>query len=165
MITRIVGVVLIGLSITACQTAPSQPQLTLSKKTATELRSIQSRVFETEDRAKTVRAVIATLQDLGYSIDKVEPAAGTVTGTKLSQLRLTATVYPRGEKRMIVRSNAIVRMPNQNAVENQVDDPVFYQQLFFEPLSKAMFLSALQVNDADDPPPAGQVTQSASPRK
>jgi hypothetical protein len=85
-------------------------------------------------------------QDLGYAIDKVEPAAGTVSATKLAKLRVTATVYPRGETRMIVRTNAIVVLQNQ---ESKVDDPVFYQQLIFEPLAKAMFLNALQVEDGD----------------
>ena len=47
----------------------------------------------------------------------------------------------------MVRANAIVKA--QNLQETQVDDPGFYQQLFFEPLSKAIFLTALQVDDSD----------------
>ena len=31
----------------------------------------------------------------------------------------------------------------------QVDDPAFYQQRIFEPLAKAMFLTALQIEDKD----------------
>jgi hypothetical protein len=150
----------IALSLAACQAA-NQPKLVESQKSPVELRALQSRAFETTNREKTLRAVIATLQDLGYSIDKVEPSAGTITGTKLSQLRLTATVYPRGESRMMVRANAIVRMPQQT-IETQVDDPLFYQQLFFEPLAKAMFLSALQVEDPGEPPaPAGATAATA----
>lgn len=127
-----------------CQTPPPQV-VTASQKSVVELRAMQGRTFDTSDRAKTIRAVIATLQDLGYSIEKVETGAGTVTGRKLSALQLTASVFPRGEKRMIVRANAVVTTESGSA---QVDAPEFYQQLFFEPLSKAMFLTANQ--DAGD---------------
>ena len=130
--------------LAACQT---NQQAVLSTKSPVELRAIQARAFDMSDRNKALRAVIATLQDLGYNIDKVEAGAGTVTATKLGRLHITATVYARGETRIIVRANALVQMPNQ---ESQVDDPVFYQQFFFEPLAKAMFLAALEVQDAGD---------------
>lgn len=159
---RLGGIVAALLVLAACQTA-TEPKLVLSEKSPVELRAIQSRAFETTDRTKTLRTVISTMQDLGYSIDKVEPAAGTVSGTKLSQLRLTATVYPRGETQMIVRANAIIRMPEQNQVEAQVDDPRFYQQLFFEPLAKAMFLTALQIEDPEDPPVGTNAASVESP--
>jgi hypothetical protein len=147
---RYVAIAGVTLALAACQTA-NQPKLIESQKSSVELRVMQSRAFDTTDRDKTLRAVISTLQDLGYSIDKVEPPAGTVTGTKLSQLRLTATVYPRGSTQTIVRANAIVWLPQAGAAQTQVDDPRFYQLLFFEPLAKAMFLSALQVEDPGEP--------------
>ena len=128
----------------------NQPKLVFSKKGAVELRAIQSRQFETRDVKKVYRAMIATFQDLGYSITKVEPAAGTVSANKLAQLRMTATVFKRGEKRVIVRSNAIVKVLPNAATGHQVDLPEFYQQRFFEPLSKALFLTALQVEDPPD---------------
>lgn len=53
---------------------------------------------------------------------------------------------------MVVRANAMILMNQKN---NQVDDPLFYQKFFFDPLSKAMFLQALQVNDPVDPPQPG----------
>ena len=46
----------------------------------------------------------------------------------------------------MVRANAIVKAANVR--ETQVDDPAFYQQLFFEPLSKAIYLQALRVDDS-----------------
>lgn len=135
-------------------------ELVLSTKSAVELRTMQTRAFDTRDRNKTLRTIIATLQDLGYNIDKVEAGAGTVTATKLAALRLTATVYARGETQTIVRANAQVSMPNQNS---QVDDPTFYQQLFFEPLAKAMFLAALDVQDAEDAPAGGKAAEPPKP--
>lgn len=137
----------------ACATS-SSPTEVLSNKSAVELRTMQTRAFDTADRTATLRTIIATLQDLGYSVGKVEPAAGTVSATKLGQLRLTATAFPRGTAQTAVRANAMVLMTgNRNT---QVDDPVFYQQLFFEPLAKALFLTALQVEDAPPAAAAGQ---------
>lgn len=140
----------LALGIAGCQTS-EQSRVVLSTKSPVELRAMQARAFETTDRDKTLRTVIATFQDLGYGIDKVEPAAGTVSATKLAKLRMTATVYPRGQSQTMVRGNALVLNPG---VESQVDDPAFYQQLFFEPLAKAMFLTALDVPGTEDAPPA-----------
>ena len=141
-------VLALALATGACQTT-KQPELILSKKGAVELRAMQSRMFETDDEIGTLRTIIATLQDLGYTVEKVEPAAGTVSAMKLIHLRLTATAFPRGTNHMIVRANAIVDMLDKRT---QVDSPEFYQKFFFEPLSKAMFLTALQVEDTDTPP-------------
>jgi hypothetical protein len=148
------------LSLAACQS--TQPQeVMLSKKSPVELRAMQGRVFDTSDRAKTIRTVIATLQDLGYSIEKVEAGAGTVKARKLAQLEMTVSVFPKGAKQMVVRANAIVRMESQGA---QVDAPEFYQQLFFEPLAKALFLSASQEEYAETPAnPAPAVAPSPTP--
>lgn len=128
--------------------ATDLPPVFLSKKGAVELRAMQSRAFESSDRNKIFRGMIATFQDLGYSIMKVEPVAGTVTADKLAKLKMTATVYPRGKDRMIVRSNAVIKQC-PGCLAYQVDAPKFYQQRFFEPLSKAIFLQALQIEDAD----------------
>ncbi len=131
------------LAVAACQSEVPPPAA--DPQVSLQLRMIQSRVFDTTDRNQTLRTVIATLQDLGYAIDKVDPAAGTVTATKLSQLRMSVTVYPRGKAQMVVRANAIAG--------GQVDEPLFYQQHFFEPLSKAMFLDAHPFDGNDSPVP------------
>lgn len=75
---------------------------------AVELRSFQSRAFDTTDREKTLRTIIATLQDLGFVVDKADATLGSVSATKLSgyELRITVTVRPRGEKQLLVRANA-----------------------------------------------------------
>ena len=142
--------VALALVLGACQ--PQQPQFILSKKSAVELRAMQSRVYDTNNKNKTLRAVVATLQDLGYYVDKIEPTSGTVSATKLSLLRISVAVYPRGSSQLIVRSNALVMLQPGAVTQNQVDDPAFYQQRFFEPLSKALFLTALQIEDKDDAP-------------
>ena len=105
-----------------------------------QTRSIQTRAFDTTDKNKTLRTVIATLQDLAFVVDKADEVLGSVSATKLDgyQLRMTVTVRPRGETQLLVRANA---QYNLKAVE----DPEIYQD-FFTSLGKSMFLTAHNVD-------------------
>lgn len=104
------------------------------------LRSVQTRAFDTKDKNKTLRTVIATLQDLDFVIDKADETLGTVSATKLNAyaLRVTVTVRPRGETQMLVRANAQIGI-------KPINDAAPYQE-FFTALSKAMFLEAHQAD-------------------
>jgi hypothetical protein len=156
----VVVVAFVALAVSACQTTKPQEVL-LSQKSPVELRAMQGRVYDTTDRPKTIRTVIATLQDLGYSIEKVEAGAGTVSARKLAQLEMTVSVFPRGQRQMTVRANAVVRT---EVGASQVDAPEFYQQLFFEPLSKALFLTASQeeLSEAPTSSPAPATSPAAA---
>lgn len=101
---------------------------------------MQSRAFDTTDKNKMMRTIIATLQDLGFIIDKADTTLGTVSATKLDRynLRITVTVKERGESQLIVRANAQYNI-------QPVEDPETYQQ-FFNSLSKAIFLTAHEVD-------------------
>ena len=135
-----VAVSLLALSLlTACQTN-SRDQALQTSESQVALRSMQSRAFDTTDKAKTLRTIIATLQDLGFVIDKADATLGTVSGTKLNgySMRMTVSVRDRGTTQTIVRANA---QYNITAIE----DPQPYQQ-FFTALEKAMFLTAQQVD-------------------
>ncbi len=125
--------------ITGCQTT-SMNQVMETSQSQVALRSIQTRAFDTTQKTKTLRTVIATLQDLGFVIDRADDELGTVSGTKLDgyQLRMTVTVRPRGNKQTLVRANATYNI-------TPVEDPAPYQQ-FFAALEKAMFLTAHQVD-------------------
>jgi exosome complex RNA-binding protein Csl4 len=116
--------------------APSTRQILATKESQVKLRAVQTRVFDATDTDKMLRTVIATLQDLGFIVDKADHVLGAVSGTKLDQyiLRMTVSVRPRGDTQLLVRANA---QYNITAVEN----PEPYQQ-FFDALSKAMFLTA-----------------------
>jgi hypothetical protein len=105
-----------------------------------QLRQVQSRAFDTTDKAKTLRTVIATLQDLGFVIDKADLELGSITATKLDgyALRMSVTVRPRNAKQLLVRANAQYQ-------EAAVTDPAPYQA-FFASLSKGMFLTAQNVD-------------------
>jgi hypothetical protein len=124
--------------LAACQ-ANSKDQVLAANASQVQLRSFQARAFDTTDRITTLRTVIATLQDLGFVVDKADDVLGSVSGTKLSgySLRMTVTVQPHGASQLVVRANA---QYNLQAVE----DPRPYQQ-FFSALEKAMFLSAQEI--------------------
>ncbi len=122
------------LALAACVNPNKQALAT--KESQVSLRVMQSRLFDTQDKEKALRTVIATLQDLAFVIDKADATLGTVSATKAGRypLRMSVTVQPKGTAQMRVRANAQVGL-------EAVEDPVPYQQ-FFEALSKAMFLTA-----------------------
>lgn len=105
-----------------------------------ELRSMQTRSFDTSDKNMVTRTVIATLQDLHFVIDKADAELGTVSATKLDgyQIKMTVTVRPRTVDTMAVRANATYNL-------NPIEDPALYQD-FFTSLGKAMFLTANQID-------------------
>jgi hypothetical protein len=132
------------LALVSCTTlvgcAPSTKAVLETNQSAVQLRSFQQRAFDTTDKEKTMRSVIATLQDLSFVVDKADLELGTVSATKLSgyQLRITVTVRPRGDTQMLVRANA-------QYMDKAVEDPKPYQD-FFTALEKSMFLTAHQVD-------------------
>jgi len=110
------------------------------------MRQIQTREYDTLDRDMTMRSVVATLQDLGFTIDSADAKIGTITATRLTQqaryetreMRMTVTVRERDGERIAVRANARVD-------EKAVDTPETYQD-FFNALDKSMFLTLHQVD-------------------
>ncbi|HZF16580.1 MAG TPA: hypothetical protein VE046_11610 [Steroidobacteraceae bacterium] len=135
-----ITLVLMALALSAFGCASSTKQVLATGASAVQLRSFQSRAFDTTDSETTLRTIIATLQDLGFVVDKADADLGSVSATKLSgyQLRITVTVRPRGEKQILVRANA-------QYMDKAVEDPKPYQD-FFTSLEKAMFLMAQQVD-------------------
>jgi len=121
-----------------CQFNP--PQRILEGESQVQLRSIQTRSFETTEKQQTLRTVIATLQDLGFVIDKADADLGAVSATKLDgyELRMTVTVRPRDTTQLLVRASAQYQM-------RPIDDPEPYQD-FFTALEKSMFLASHAVD-------------------
>ena len=133
------GLCLLALFLAGCQ-MDSRAQVLAMTESQVQLRSIQTRAFDTTDRETTLRTIIATLQDLAFVVDKADAVLGTVSATKLSgyRLRMTVTVRPRGNTQLLVRASA---QYNLQAIE----DPEPYQQ-FFAALGRAMFLTAHAVD-------------------
>jgi hypothetical protein len=130
------------LFLTGCQTTKERVlDSSATGQTSVELRAMQSRSFDTNDKQKTMRTVIATLQDLGFVVDKADLDLGSISATKLSgyALRITVNVRPGASgKNMIVRANAQYNI-------TPVTDPKPYQD-FFVSLQKSMFLTANNVD-------------------
>ena len=105
-----------------------------------ELRQMQTREYETLDKRGTMRSVVATLQDLGFVIDKADYELATISATKLQdyEIRMTVTVREREGERLAVRANARFN-------EDPITDPLAYQD-FFTSLDKAMFLTLHEVD-------------------
>lgn len=135
---RLFFLVLVAATLAACQ-SDSRRQALATSFSAVELRSYQSRAFDTTDRGQTLRNVIATLQDLSFVVDNASATLGSVSATKLDgyALRMTVTLRPRGETQTLVRASAQYNL-------TPVEDPLPYQQ-FFDALEQAMFLTAHQV--------------------
>ncbi len=131
--------VLLGLlSLAGCAT--TTPANVIGAGTQLEMRQIQTREYDTLDKAMTMRSVIATLQDLGFTIDQADAELGTITATRLHQytMRMTVTVVKKEGSRISVRANARIG-------ENPVTDAATYQD-FFVVLDKAMFLTLHKID-------------------
>jgi len=129
--------VLFLLLMAGCATIPAN---VTGAGTQLETRQIQTRTYDTLDKAMTMRSVIATLQDLGFTIDQADAELGTITATRLHEytMRMTVTVVERDGERVSVRANARIG-------ENSVTDAATYQD-FFVVLDKAMFLTLNKVD-------------------
>ena len=123
--------------VTGCAT---RNQHVMESGSAVELRSFQTRAFDMTDKKKMLNAVIATLQDLDFIIDKADEDLGLVTGTKYSgyQIRMSVIVRPRGETQLAVRASALYN-------DKPIEEPLPYQN-FFTALEKSLFLTAHQVD-------------------
>jgi hypothetical protein len=135
---QLAGLLVVLMILVSCAT--STHQILATNASQVKLRSIQTRAFDTTDKEKLLRSVIATLQDLGFIVDSADEVLGTVSGTKLNTyiLRITVSIRPRGTTQMLVRANA------QYNIE-AVEEPEPYQQ-FFDALSKEIYLTANQVD-------------------
>ena len=121
-----------------CQT-DSRDQILAIDRSQAALRAAQSRSYDIGDKAKIMAATVGTLQDLGFTVDKVDSAIGIVSGTKAGnyRLRMTISIQVIGPKRSLVRASA------QFNIE-AVSDAAPYQQ-FFNALDQALFIDSQKV--------------------
>jgi hypothetical protein len=131
-----------ALLAAGCTTGYSKKEV-LDAGSQVELRSYQTRTYDTTDKIRVLRSVMATLQDLGFVIDKADDVVGVVSATKLNgyAMSMSVSVRPNGEQ-MVVRANA---QYNLKAIEQ----PGPYQD-FFSALDKGLFLDRNTL--ADDLP-------------
>lgn len=137
--SRIIFSFILIFLISGCAT--SKEQVLKADQSQVQLRSIQTRVFDINDKEKMMRTIISTLQDLDFVIDRADLDLGSVTASKFTAntlLKITVMVRPRSEGQLLVRANA------QYGIK-AIEDPEPYQD-FFSSLEKAIFLTAHQVD-------------------
>jgi len=126
-----------SIFLTGCMT--NSKTMVLENQQSLRLRSFQIKKY---DKPKVVvsRAVVSTLQDLGFIIDKADMMTGTVTATKLTKgasMRMTIITRERGKGITEVRSNA--QFSSFNQMPKAVTEPEVYNS-FYEALDKSIFL-------------------------
>lgn len=127
------------LLFTACaQPPPPQVDLLAPDDAQMKLRSLQTRTIEAADRDAAIRGVIATLQDLGFIIERANAPLGLVTAARFAEpnfqdvIGVTVTVRPQADGKMLVRANAIYN-------NRPVEEPEVYQN-FFAALERSLFV-------------------------
>ncbi len=121
-------------------TIPNTPQDLLGPTDAQlKIRSIQTRTFEVKDRNAAIRGVVASLQDLGFIIERANEPLGLVTAARFAEpnyydvVSVTVTVRQDTKDRLTIRANAIYN-------NKPIADPKVYQN-FFASLERSLFLT------------------------
>ena len=130
--------ILVGLGaimVAACATT-NQAVLD-SNSSQVAIRNYQTRSFDTADKVNVMNNIVATMQDLGFVIEKADKDIGTISGFSFTN-QTTMTVSVR------VRGNAILVRANASAGTKAITEPQAYQN-FFNALSQSLFLTANEV--------------------
>lgn len=131
------------LMVVGCQT--SKPADFFQPVTLQE-RSIQTRVFETDDEIKILNACADLLLDNGFRIREVESRLGWIDAAKI-KVTIYGGIY--GAHASVVTRRVSGR-PNAIAVRvifhrfEKVDDAAVYQEFFLK-LSQAVFIEAQEL--------------------
>lgn len=101
-------------------------------------RSFQTRAFYVKDQNRVLRGVVASLQDLGFIIERANGPMGLVTAGKFGPdgygfVELTVTVRAKGTQQTEVRVNALFNT-------KPIEDQRVYQN-FFAVVERSLFLS------------------------
>ncbi len=71
------------LLLVGCSTPSASPSRALAAEVSpVQLRSIQTRVYDTGDETRILSAAVGVLQDLGFSLEESTPALGVLVGSK-----------------------------------------------------------------------------------
>lgn len=132
-------IVVVGALVLQGCAAPQPSQDLLAPTEAQmKIRNVQTRTFEVKDRQVAMRGVIASLQDLGFIIERANEPLGLVTAARFAEpnfydvVGVTVTVRPEAEGRMMIRANAIYN-------NKPIEDPKVYQN-FFATLERSLFI-------------------------
>lgn len=133
----ITSIIISLIILTGCSV--NSKQMVLENQQQLELRSYQIKKYD-KPKLLVSRAVISTLQDLSFIIDKADLDTGTVTATKLvpgASMRMTIIVRENNQKVTQVRTNA--QFSSSGSMPEAVTNEETYQS-FFNALDKSIFL-------------------------
>lgn len=127
------------LLLSGCQW-DSRTQVLGSINSQAAQRSISTRSFDTGDRNKVFQAVVSSLQDLGFVVDRADDVLGTISATRYGDglVRFTVTIRPGAPNKTIVRASGQIN-------ETELSDPAPFQR-FYNALSQSLFLQANQID-------------------
>lgn len=130
--------ILIGLGVLMLAACAMTNQTALdSKASQVATRNYQTRSFDTTDKLNVMNNIVATMQDLGFVIEKVDKDIGTISGFSFTnQTTMTVSVRSKGNS-ILVRANA-------SKGTKAITEPQAYQN-FFNALSQSLFLTANEV--------------------
>lgn len=155
------GLLLTALVVAGCfSDSPPPPQ-----PSQMEMRSFQTREYDTNDTKLVLKAVLNTLQDMGFIVNTADPNIGLLTASKWTNvehtkkeikeakkkefalsksivLDCTANISEFGKKQSRVRVNFQQRVLDANGATMQaspITDAKFYQT-FFSQVDKGIFL-------------------------
>ena len=127
--------IIVVLSLSAC--ASTHHDVLGTSQSQVQMRNYQSRSFDTNDKALVLRAVISTMQDLGFIIDRADEKLGTISGTSYTHAsKMTVSIRDNNNK-IVVRATAQVGL-------KPLEEPIAYQN-FFNALGQSLFLEAHEV--------------------
>ncbi|MGI6680977.1 MAG: hypothetical protein ACOX3T_05820 [Bdellovibrionota bacterium] len=128
-------VLFLAVNLVAC--VSTRDNILGTPQTQVQMRNYQSRSFETNDKTAVLRALIATMQDLGFIIEKTDEKLGLVSGTSFSNgSKATASVRT-------IRKKTVVRLNAQSGLR-PITNPITYQN-FFNSLEQSLFLDANEI--------------------
>jgi hypothetical protein len=137
--TRLFAFSLVFL-LQACAGGPQKApkELLALNEAQMKIRSFQTRAFDVKDQNKVLRGVVASLQDLGFIVERANGPLGLVTAGKFGPnghgfVELTVVVRAKGEEQTEVRVNALFNT-------KPIEDPKVYQN-FFIAVERSLFIS------------------------
>jgi hypothetical protein len=132
-------VIVLCLLLSGCETPETPKDLLAPTEAQLKLRTVQTRTFDVTDRNLAIRSVIASLQDLGFIIERANDSLGLVTAARFAEpnyydvVSVTVTVRQHTPEKLTVRVNAIYN-------NKPIDDPKVYQN-FFVALERSIFVA------------------------
>jgi hypothetical protein len=132
------GIAWLSIALLAGCITPNQAVTASASQLQT--RQYQTKEYNGLDKKNAIKALISTLQDVEFVLDRVDPNSGTVTATKYSSgvSKVTATVREKGQDSVSIRINASYQ-------GRPITEPLHYQNLF-NLLDKSIFLMKNQID-------------------